>query len=230
MSDDIDIVDYREGFRSAYLSAPTLGPPNAERTLTVHRVTRRDIEAPDGKVKSRTVVHFEEDLPLVVNRTIGRCLHELWGPLVAAWAGRRVTLYHDPTVKLGPKTVGGIRVRGAPDLAAPVEVVIELPKRKPLKVTLTPTGRAQPKGQAQAPTLATLGLTRAGVDALLVSLGKPAATDAGLPAILTRLAASPDHLARAREMSRAGINALDILRSQPTPTAPADDDGPPDLE
>ena len=220
MSDDIDIVDYREGFRSAYLSAPTLGPPNAERTLTVHRVTRRDIEAPDGKVKSRTVVHFEEDLPLVVNRTIGRCLHELWGPLVAAWVGRRVTLYHDPTVKLGSKTVGGIRVRGAPDLAAPVEVVIELPKRKPLKVTLTPTGRPQPKGQP--PTLASLSLTRAGVDALLAALGKPPATDAGLPAILARLAASPDHLAPARQLSQAG--------PQPTPTAPADDDGPPDLE
>jgi hypothetical protein len=224
MADDFDVDDYRRMFGGTYLSAPTLGQPGEDLTFRIDRVTGRDVETPEGDVRRRLVVHLADAKPWLPCRTTAECMGAMWGPRVADWAGREITLFHDPTVRVGAKVVGGIRVRGAPDLPRPIEVEIPQPRRKPLKIRLVNTRQGQ--GQAQAPTLATLNLTRAGVDALLVSLGKPPATDAGLPAILTRLAASPEHLARARELSRAGTPP----HPQPTPTAPADDDGPPDLE
>jgi hypothetical protein len=223
MADDYEVEDWREMFGGQYLNAVTLGPPNADRTVQIERVAGRDVETPDGEVRRRVVVHLAGLKPWLLCRTTAECLSAMWGPAVKEWAGQAVTLFHDPTVRAGPKVVGGIRVRGAPGLPRPVDVEIAMPKRKPLKIRLVNTAQ---KGADKPLTLAALGLTRAGVDALLASLGKPPATDAGLPAILTRLAASPDHLSRARELSRPGTSP----NPQPTTTAPADDDGPPDLE
>jgi len=228
MADDFDVDDYRRMFGGTYLSAPTLGQPGEDLTFKIDRVTGRDVETPEGDVRRRLVVHLVDAKPWLPCRTTAECMGAMWGPRVADWAGREITLYHDPTVRVGSKVVGGIRVRGAPDLPRPIEVEIPQPRRKPLKIRLVNTGRAQASGQPL--TLASLGLTRAGVDALLAELKRAPSTDAGLPAILIRLAASPDHLARARDLSRAGTSPTPGPTSVPTTPAAADDDGPPDLE
>jgi hypothetical protein len=236
VSDFKRVQSWRQAFSGRLMSAGTI-PEGQTLTLRVRRAGAARVKDPTTKSKEvKLLIEWEDDVrdpvagqpypPLVACKTVCECVEAMFGENPDGWAGRRLTLYTDPEVKFGNDVVGGVRVAGSPDIQKAVTVKIRVPrKRDPLVYHMKPTGAA-----VEAPTLASLGLTRAGVDALLVSLGKPPATDAGLLAILTRLAASPDHLARAREMSRAGINALDILRSQPTPTAPADDDGPPDLE
>lgn len=59
--------------------------------------------------------------------TMLRVLIAAWGDDGKQWAGRRVTLYHDPDVRFGKDTVGGIRISHLSDL----------PDGKPLTVRIT---------------------------------------------------------------------------------------------
>ena len=56
-----------------------------------------------------------------------RLLIAAWGDEAKAWAGRRVTLYRDESIRFGPEAVGGIRVSHMSDL----------PGNKPFEVRLT---------------------------------------------------------------------------------------------
>jgi len=232
VSDFKRVQSWRQAFSGRLMSAGTI-PEGQTLTLRVRRAGAARVKDPTTKSKEvKLLIEWEDDVrdpvqgqpypPLVACKTVCECVEGMFGENPDGWAGKRLTLYTDPEVRFGTDVVGGVRVAGSPDITKTVTVKIRVPrKRDPLVYHMKPTG-----APADAPTLTSLGLTRAGVDALLVSLGKPPASDAGLPAILTRLAASPDHLARARELSRPGTSPS----PQPTPTAPADDDGPPDLE
>lgn len=59
--------------------------------------------------------------------TVLRLLIAAWGDEASAWAGRKVTLYRDDSIKFGPDAVGGIRVSHMTDL----------PDGKPFQVKLT---------------------------------------------------------------------------------------------
>ena len=48
--------------------------------------------------------------------TVLRLLIAAWGDEAATWAGRRVTLYRDESIRFGPEAVGGIRVSHMSDL------------------------------------------------------------------------------------------------------------------
>jgi hypothetical protein len=130
--------------------------------------------------------------------------------LTRRWVGHLLTIHRDPRVKVGNKVTGGIRVLGSPELDKPMPLEIKAGRAPVYRVTLRPTGRGPaPAPAPRPPTLEDLGLTRAGVDALLAERDKPPATDAALPAILARLA-HPDSaaaLARARELSRPATAA-----------------------
>lgn len=143
--------------------------------------------------------------------TTFRVMTALFGTnLTRRWVGRLLTIHRDPNVRVGRKVVGGIRIMGSPELDKPMPLEIKAGRAPVYRVTLRPTGRGSASLPATAPataptppTLNSLGLTRAGVDALLAERDKPPATDAALPAILSRLA-HPDSaaaLARARELS-----------------------------
>lgn len=93
--------------------------------------------------------------------TMLRVLIAAWGDDGKQWAGRRVTLYHDPDVRFGKDTVGGIRISHLSDLpdGKPLTVRITLSRGrkgtytvKPLEDTPTPPAAEPTAEQVAAAT------------------------------------------------------------------------------
>lgn len=137
MSTERKAVSYSELFPGRFVKADLLN--GREVTVTVASVNVDDLPTEKGTVEKRGIVRFREtERALVLNRTNAECLKAMFGPELAAWEGKRVTLY--PTkARLGPETVDAIRVRGSPDLAADLTFELRLPRKKPTRVTLTKT-------------------------------------------------------------------------------------------
>lgn len=99
---------------------------------------------PDDKTggeKERGIVAFAETpMQLALNRTNGECLKAMFGKKVQAWVGKRVTFVPEID-KFGKDDVDAIRIKGSPDINNPIEIEIKMPKRKPKKRTLVPTGK-----------------------------------------------------------------------------------------
>lgn len=88
-------------------------------TLTIEKITLRDVRMTTGGTERKVTVHFQEmqkrpaaDRKVwIVPKTAALQIAELHGSDPRAWPGKRVTLYHDEAVSFGPRRVGGIRVR-----------------------------------------------------------------------------------------------------------------------
>lgn len=177
MTDRDDDFDYRALFGGRYMTGPDV--PTTGQTFTIAAAGVEVVEDPKTKAeRDRLVVYWAERgvKPWLPCRTTAGCLEALWGAKVNAWKGRQVTIYHDVTVKVGPKVIGGVRVLGSPQLDAPRDVTISLGARKPpAKVRLIPTG------DPLAVVLASLDASEAALVAHLQTLTPPktlpAATD-----------------------------------------------------
>ena len=117
-----------------YLSGP--------KTVTVSEVKAGNAEQP-------VEIHLVEfpGRPFKPSKTVRRILVAAWGAEASAYAGRRMTLYGDPTVRFGGAVVGGIRVSH----------LSHIDKRLSLNLTTTRGKRApyvvEPlNGEAPAPT------------------------------------------------------------------------------
>ncbi|WP_193314950.1 hypothetical protein [Georgenia thermotolerans] len=80
-----------------YISGP--------KTVTVSEVRAGNAEQP-------VEVHLVEfpGRPYKPSKSMRRVLVAAWGPEAANYAGRRMTLYGDPTVRFGGQVVGGIKI------------------------------------------------------------------------------------------------------------------------
>jgi hypothetical protein len=134
-----------------YIAAVELG--TKQPTLTIQSVKLVKLESIDkpGKERDRGVIGFKEiDRGWVMNRTNIECLMAMFGDETDAWLGKRVTIFATP-VRVGTKTEPGIRIKGSPDIAQPIDAVIKLPRKKPITMTLVPTGKgASPAGAGGA--------------------------------------------------------------------------------
>jgi hypothetical protein len=65
-----------------------------------------------------------------------RVLVYCWGPDGAAYVGRRVTLYCDPTIKFGPDVTGGTRISHLSHIDKPITIALPVTrgKVKPFRV------------------------------------------------------------------------------------------------
>lgn len=99
-------MDINTAFPTKYLSAADLG--QAEPTVTIDRVQMEQMQ--DGS--SAPVLYFQgKNKGLVLNKTNGRAIGDLYGGETTVWTGRQVTLFVIWTEYAGqPKQ--GIRVRG----------------------------------------------------------------------------------------------------------------------
>jgi len=117
-----------------------------ELTLKIAKVVREkvsDIKNPD-KMKMKGIIFFDNaERGWIMNRTNVQCLIALFGNETDGWIGKRVTIYATP-VKVGPKTELGIRIKGSPDIAGPVTAVIEMPRKKPVRMQLVKTVAGKP--------------------------------------------------------------------------------------
>jgi hypothetical protein len=128
-SDQLDAVDL-------------LGGP---RTFTVERVTK-------GSSDEQPVqVHLAE-FPRVWRPSKGmrRVLAACWTPHANEWAGRRLTLFCDLTVKFGGIEVGGIRISHLSDLAGPKKVPLLVTKGKSALYTVQPLKEETPRALSQS--------------------------------------------------------------------------------
>jgi len=144
-------MDYGLGFLGAYITAAEL--LDKMPTLTIQKVTLEKVEslkATDddgaGKMRDRIVIYFAEGKSgrgLLLNRTNAECIKELFGRETDQWLGKRITLYTCP-VRVGPKMEPGIRIKGSPEITEPRTFQLRLPRKKPVPMTLLPTGKHAP--------------------------------------------------------------------------------------
>lgn len=112
-------------------------------TVTISDVELEDLMGEDGKNKAKAIIAFKEsDKKLVICKTNGICIKAMFGPKIAEWIGKRITIF--------PDTWNGepcIRVWGSPEIAAELDVEVSLPRRRPFKKTMHKV-EAQPRQEA----------------------------------------------------------------------------------
>jgi len=98
-------------------------------TLTISDVALERLVGDDGKEKVKALIAFKEtEKQLVACKTNGLCIKEMFGPQLANWTGKRITLFED-TWNGEPCT----RIWGSPDITQDLEVTVSLPRRRPFK-------------------------------------------------------------------------------------------------
>ena len=115
-------------------------------THVISDVVLEEMEREDNSKETKGIVAFS-DTPklLILNRTNSDCLKAMFGPETDAWRGKRVTFFPMPMVNPFTKeNITAIRLRGSPDIAAPVAVSIKLRKRKASTMTMQVTGNTAP--------------------------------------------------------------------------------------
>jgi hypothetical protein len=86
----------------------------------------------------------ETDRAYRPSKTMRRVIVNAWGPEASNYAGRRLTLYREPSIKFGGQTVGGIRISHMSHIEARVEVLAQVTRGKREKFTVDPLPDAAP--------------------------------------------------------------------------------------
>lgn len=106
--------------------------------LTITAVKLDELEGNKGKQVKGIISFRETEKALALNRTNGICLKAMFGRKVQDWVGKSVALYAGEWN--GEEC---IRVWGSRDIAADMEVSVELPRKRPIKMTMH---KVPPKG------------------------------------------------------------------------------------
>lgn len=215
----LDDVDLGAVLPGSYLRADELSEEGA--VFTVERAEEKLVRnpekgGPEHVVKS--VLHLSCGQSLVLNKTNVKLLAALCQELTGstktgALYGRAIVLARDPSVRLGPKVVGGIRLVGSPELRRDLAVTVAHPGRRPVQHTLRAWREAPAPAQSQAPVqnpappagptvlewAQAEGHDVAALDALLVPAGKPAAADIPHKAAAKAIAWLTERLAASEE-------------------------------
>lgn len=113
--------DFRTLYDRNYLYAFDLKERDV--TVTIKEVRAAKVKDTEGKEQKKPIVFFKEshdERGLVLCKTNGRTIAELYGNMIEGWIGKRITLFPTTTPAFG-KTVECIRVRPrAPQKDKPV--------------------------------------------------------------------------------------------------------------
>lgn len=95
------------------------------KTVTIQEVKSG---TPDQPVE----IHLAEfpGRPFKPSKSMRRVLIAAWGPDSSVYAGRRLTLFGDPTVKFGGQAVGGIRISHLSHLPGTLSVALTVTRGK----------------------------------------------------------------------------------------------------
>ena len=95
------------------------------RTIKITSVTSGTAEQP-------VCIHFDGDngRPYKPGKSMRRVLVVLWGSDSAAYIGRRLTLYRDPSIRFGSDEVGGIRISHMSDISRREQLALTVTKGK----------------------------------------------------------------------------------------------------
>lgn len=122
-------VDFDELYPGRFIKAGEL--LGKQVTLTIASVDLDELEGEKGK-KVKGIITFEKTpKQLVLNRTNGTCLREMFGRQIPAWVGKRITLF--PSEWNGEPC---IRIFGSPDITEDRQIEVALPRRRPISMTM----------------------------------------------------------------------------------------------
>jgi hypothetical protein len=105
-------------------------------TFTIRDVVGGKAEAPFD------FLLMETDRAYRPNKTMRRVIVAAWGKDTTAYAGRRLTLYREPTIVFGGKTVGGIRVSHMSHIDGAVDLMAQVTRGKREKFVVKPLAAA----------------------------------------------------------------------------------------
>lgn len=110
-------------------------------TITITAVKRGD------SAEQPVIIHYQGDngRPYKPCKTMRRVLIAGWGENGAAWVGRSMSLYNEPSVKFGGVAVGGIRISHMTDIGNGLRLTPNASKGKKQEVIIQPL-------KAQAPS------------------------------------------------------------------------------
>lgn len=132
-------LDYDELFPGRFLKSGQFKGKDV--TLTIANVTVEKLPQDNGKPRGRGIISFKQtEMELVLNRTNGECLKAMFGRDTGNWIGKRVTFFPAQIEAFGGQELA-IRVRGSPELAQDIQVEVQLPRKRPFRVTLKRTGK-----------------------------------------------------------------------------------------
>jgi len=119
--------------------APKSDQINAEdlvgRTITV---TVKDVTIRGGQEQPISVALEETDKVFRPCKTTARLMVAGWGPDASKYAGNKMTLYRDPSVKWGGVATGGIRISHMSGLDAPLVMALAENKKNRKVHTVQP--------------------------------------------------------------------------------------------
>jgi hypothetical protein len=133
--------------------APKSDQINAEDLLAGPR-TFTIAEVREGSAEQPVNVHLVESpgKPFRPSKTVLRIFVTAWGKDSSTFAGQRITLYRDPTVRFGGQDVGGIRVSHMSGITKPLKLALTVSKGKRSQYVVEPLADAPAPAQA-APTV-----------------------------------------------------------------------------
>ena len=121
---------YDELYPSRFLKAGLLKGQKV--TLTIKDVDLEELEGEGGKKQQKAILSFNErPMQLVMAKTNGICLKYMFGPTLADWIGKRVTLFESQW-----NSEPCIRIWGSPDIQADMKVTVSLPRRRPFEMVM----------------------------------------------------------------------------------------------
>lgn len=134
---------------------------NAEDLLTGPRTfTIREVRKSGSAEQPVDIIlaEFPEGRPFKPSKTVRRILVAAWGAEAANYAGHRMTLYRDPTVRFGGLDVGGIRVSHLSHINQPMTIMLSITRGKRAPYRVNPLPNDAPTVPAvSTDTLAELG-------------------------------------------------------------------------
>lgn len=122
----IDITDLRSTI------VPKSDQLNAEQLLGgPMTITVTDVRTGSGEDQPVSI-HYEADngRPYKPCKTMRKVLILAWGHDGSEWAGKSMTLFHDPAVKFGGQSVGGIRISHVSHIERDIAVALTATKGK----------------------------------------------------------------------------------------------------
>ena len=144
-------MNWKKHYSTEHLDATDI--PDG-RTVTVKIVRIADVELDGEKGKERKMlVTFEPSAAFgaqcgkrtwAAAKTCGHCLAAMFGPDDEAWIGKRITLGVEQVDAFG-EMCDAVRVKGSPDITAPISIRVKQGRRKVLiKLTVTATAKPAP--------------------------------------------------------------------------------------
>lgn len=135
------------------------------RTVTVTEVRAGSSEQP-------VELHLAEfpGRPYKPSKSMRRVLVAAWGSDASAYAGRRMTLVGDPTVKFGGTAVGGIKIAALSNISERLTISLTVTKGKRAPHTVDPLPEMSRRDQLKAAWKAASPERRAEIEAEVATL------------------------------------------------------------